>query len=68
MFIHREESQDKSQGAKESVAEILIEKHRNGATGVAQLYFDGKKTTFMSMEKSDFGDFDAAGGGSVGGF
>ncbi len=61
MFIHREESQDKSQGAKESVAEILIEKHRNGATGVVQLYFDGKKTSFMEMDKREFGDFDGAG-------
>lgn len=65
MFIHREENQDKTQGAKNNLAEILIEKHRNGATGVAQLYFDDKKTTFMSVEKSDFGDFDAAGGGGA---
>lgn len=63
MFIHREDKQDKSQGARENIAEILIEKHRNGATGVVELYFDDKKTSFMSVEKSEFGDFEAAGGG-----
>lgn len=62
MFIHREDKQDKTGGARANVAEILIEKHRNGPTGLAELYFDDKKTSFMSMEKSQFGDFDAAGG------
>jgi len=62
MFIHREDKQDKTGGARTNVAEILIEKHRNGPTGVVELYFDDKKTTFMTIEKSEFGDFDAAGG------
>lgn len=55
MFIHREADQD--QGGRKEEAEILIEKHRNGPTGMAKLFFDSKKTTFMSMEKADFGDF-----------
>ena len=58
MFIHRESDQD--QGGRKEEAEILIEKHRNGPTGVAKLYFDSKKTTFLSMEKADFGEFDTA--------
>jgi replicative DNA helicase len=57
MFIHREANQEG--GGRNEEAEILIEKHRNGPTGVAKLYFDAKKTTFMSMEKADFGGFDA---------
>ncbi|MEN9912890.1 MAG: hypothetical protein RLY66_298 [Candidatus Parcubacteria bacterium] len=56
MFIHRESDQD--QGGRKQEAEILIEKHRNGPTGIAKLFFDGKKTTFMSMEKADFGGFE----------
>jgi replicative DNA helicase len=70
MFIHREDKQDKTGGARENIAEILIEKHRNGATGSVELYFDGNKTSFMSVEKSEFGDFDNAGGGgaNMGGF
>lgn len=57
MFIHREADQD--QGGKKEEAEILIEKHRNGPTGTVKLFFDSKKTTFLSMDKSDFGDFEA---------
>ncbi len=55
MFIHRESDAD--QGGRKEEAEILIEKHRNGPTGIAKLFFDSKKTTFMSMEKADFGGF-----------
>ena len=56
MFIHREADQD--QGGRKQEAEILIEKHRNGPTGIAKLFFDSKKTTFLSMDKGDFGDFE----------
>ncbi|MBU6231111.1 replicative DNA helicase [Patescibacteria group bacterium] len=55
MFIHREADQDN--GGRKEEAEIMIEKHRNGPTGVAKLFFDSKKTTFLSMEKADFGGF-----------
>jgi len=39
------------------IAEILIEKHRNGPVGKIDLRFDEEKTTFLSIDKSDFGDF-----------
>lgn len=61
MFIHREDKYNENSD-KKGIAEILIEKHRNGPTGVAELFFDEKKTSFMSIEKSDFGDFDKGGG------
>ncbi len=54
MFIHRENADG---GGKQSHAEILIEKHRNGPTGMAQLYFDLEKATFMDIETGDFNDF-----------
>lgn len=57
MFIHREDKYNK-ESARPNIAKILIEKHRNGATGVVELFFDEKKTSFMSIDKSDFGDFD----------
>jgi len=63
MFIHREANQD--MGGKKEEAEILIEKHRNGPTGIARLYFDSKKTTFLSMDKGTFQDFEQ--GGAPGG-
>ena len=58
MFIHREDMMgDRSSNDKNNIAEILIEKHRNGPVGKIDLRFDEEKTTFRSIEKSDFGDF-----------
>ncbi|MEN9551725.1 MAG: hypothetical protein RI935_102 [Candidatus Parcubacteria bacterium] len=56
MFIHREDKYGENT-EKKNIVEILIEKHRNGPTGVVELYFDDKKTSFLSVEKSEFGDF-----------
>jgi replicative DNA helicase len=56
MFIHREDKY-KDNPDRPNIAEILIEKHRNGPTGKVELYFDDKKSTFLSIEKSDFSDF-----------
>ncbi len=55
MFIHRENLEDGS--GKSNLAEILIEKHRNGPTGKVELNFNDKKATFQSVDKNDFGDF-----------
>ncbi|MCX6716763.1 MAG: replicative DNA helicase [Candidatus Taylorbacteria bacterium] len=60
MFIHREDKYNKD-STRPNIAKIMIEKHRNGPTGVAELYFDEKHTTFMDIEKSDFGEFDTSG-------
>ncbi len=54
MFIHREDKINKESG-RPNIAEICIEKHRNGPTGVVELYFDEKKTSFLSIDKSNFG-------------
>jgi len=59
MFIHRESDQDA--GGRKEEAELLIEKHRNGPTGTVKLFFDSKKTTFMSIDKADFGGFEGEG-------
>lgn len=58
MFIHREDMMgERTSGEKNNIAEILIEKHRNGPIGKVDLLFDSEKTTFHTIEKSDFGDF-----------
>jgi replicative DNA helicase len=58
MFIHREDMQgNRSDNEKNGIAELLIEKHRNGPIGKVSLRFDEEKATFMSIDKSDFGDF-----------
>ena len=56
MFIHRDDKMNDNSD-RPGVAEILIEKHRNGPTGKIDLFFDEEKATFRSIEKSDFGDF-----------
>ena len=52
MFIHREDK-GKDESERTNIAEILIEKHRNGPVGKVELYFDEKTTTFMTIEKSN---------------
>lgn len=50
MFIHRKDKyQDETE--RTNIAEILVEKHRNGPTGKVELYFDEKRTTFLNLEK-----------------
>ena len=56
MFIHRED-RGKDESEKTNIAEILIEKHRNGPTGKIDLYFDEKTTTFLDLEKSNLSEF-----------
>ncbi len=53
MFIHREDRM-KDNSEKTNIAEILIEKHRNGATGKVELYFNEQKATFQPLEKAQF--------------
>src|SRR3989339_1543906 len=56
MFIHREDK-GKEKSEKNNIAEILIEKHRNGPTGKIELHFDEKTTTFLNLEKSNISEF-----------
>ncbi len=56
MFIHRDDK-GKDESEKTNIAEILIEKHRNGPTGKVDLFFDEKTTTFLNLEKSSVSDF-----------
>jgi len=51
MFIHRDDKQNENSD-KPNIAEIMIEKHRNGPTGKVDLYFDDKHSTFREIEKS----------------
>jgi replicative DNA helicase len=54
MFIHREDKY-KDESEKTNIAEIMIEKHRNGETGKIELFFNEKKATFQTMDKSKYG-------------
>ncbi len=60
MFIHREDKMNKDQESdRPNIAEIMVEKHRNGAVGMAELYFDGKHVRFLNLDTQHA----AAGGG-----
>ena len=66
MFIHREDK-GKDESEKTNIAEILIEKHRNGPVGKIDLYFDEKTTSFLSIDKANGGNFAPTGGSGGGG-
>jgi len=57
MFIHREDKYNENSD-RPNIAEIMIEKHRNGPTGKVELYFREEKASFESMAKGDFSDFE----------
>lgn len=51
MFIHREDKANKDKEAERpNIAEILVEKHRNGPVGLAELYFDDKHVRFLNLD------------------
>jgi len=54
IFIHREDK-GKDESERTNIAEIMIEKHRNGPTGTVKMYFDGDKTTFLDIDESQYG-------------
>lgn len=55
MFIYREDKYNPDTDRK-NIAEILVEKHRNGPTGKVDLYFNPDKVSFTGIEKGDFGE------------
>lgn len=58
IFIHRE-AQYKDANERDGLMEILIEKHRNGPTGSIRMKFDDKHSSFLSLDKGEYGDFEA---------
>jgi len=60
MFIHREDKINK-ESERPNIAEILVEKHRNGPVGMAELYFDGKHVRFLNLDTQHH-SHDAGGG------
>ncbi len=53
MFIYREDKY-KENSEKKNIAEVFVEKHRNGPLGKVEFYFNPQKVSFSSMEKGDF--------------
>ncbi len=57
MFIHREDK-NADPNERNNMTEILVEKHRNGPVGKIDLYFDAKKTSYLSIDKSHMAGFE----------
>ena len=55
MFIHREDKINK-ESDRPNIAEILVEKHRNGPVGKAELYFDDKHVRFLNLDTQHAGN------------
>ena len=51
MFIHREDKANKDkESERPNIAEILVEKHRNGPVGFAELFFDDRHVRFLNLD------------------
>lgn len=56
MFIHSEEQKDEGGGKNPILQkEIIIAKHRNGPVGEVKFNFDSQKTTFIEIDKGEYG-------------
>ena len=62
MFIHREDKINK-ESERPNIAEILVEKHRNGPVGMAELYFDGQHVRFLNLDTHHHSASAGGGGG-----
>ncbi len=51
MFIYRDEYYNPETTEKPHIADILIKKHRSGATGNVELFFDADKQLFKSLDR-----------------
>lgn len=49
-FIYRED-RDRQDATNKNIADILIQKHRNGPVGKVSLYFNAETTSFKNLEK-----------------
>ena len=59
IFIHREDKMKNNDNPERpNIAEIMVEKHRNGPTGKTELYFDEKHVRFLSIDTNRTTDDD----------
>jgi replicative DNA helicase len=50
MFIYREDYYKREESEQPGIAQILVQKHRNGPTGVAELFFHPELTLFRDLD------------------
>jgi replicative DNA helicase len=52
MFIYREDMYKGKESSRPNIAEIHIKKHRNGATGEIDLFFDATHASFKNLDQT----------------
>ncbi len=57
IFLHRDLKENEDDAGRENITSVMVEKHRNGAVGKVDLYFDAKHVTFLPVEKNSYDDF-----------
>ena len=53
MFIYRDEYYNPETTDRPNIAEISVAKHRNGPTGVVDLYWHGKLASFRNLQRQE---------------
>lgn len=53
MFIYRDEYYNPDSTERPNIAEISVAKHRNGPTGVIDLYWQGQLATFRNLQRQE---------------
>ena len=53
MFIYRDDFYNEN-SLKPGIAQVIIEKHRNGSTGSVELYFEKTQASFKDLDKSQY--------------
>ncbi len=54
MFIYRDEYYNKEATEKPGIAEVAVSKHRNGPTGMVELFFKADLAQFRELERRQF--------------
>ena len=57
MFIYREDFYNEN-SLKPGIAQVIIEKHRNGATGSIELYFEKNQASFKDLDKNNYAGYE----------
>lgn len=61
MFIYREDFYNEN-SLKPGIAQLLIQKHRNGATGSIDLFFEKQRASFRDLDKADYSGYESEAG------
>jgi len=58
MFIYRDDMYNEN-SLKPGLAQVIIDKHRNGPTGTVDLFFEKERSAFRDLEKGEYQGFEA---------